>query len=263
MTKHTKNEYLTDIGSASDVPLIELSKSNPALKKLLSMGKERGYVSYDELNESLPHDEMTSEQIDETMTMIADMGISIVDSDEIDDQFLTGELDQNITNFQDDDANPEDESEEAVARTDDPVRMYLREMGNVDLLSREGEIEIAKRIESGKEDVFRGLCESPLTPEYLIKWRDGAEKGKISIRDLISLDTSDQYEESVEEDEDITDEDAISMPVIDETQLSKLKTYVAIHLELHNQLVYIRSEAISEGRDFLKDEDYQMFLEKL
>ncbi len=140
-----------------DIPLIELSKANPLLKRLLSKGKERGYITYDELNEALPQNQLTSEQIDETMTMIADMGISVIDSDEAEESLLSGELSDNlsIADFELEESE-EEGAEEVAGRTDDPVRMYLREMGNVELLSREGEIAIAKRIESGRETMMGG-----------------------------------------------------------------------------------------------------------
>ena len=159
---------------ASDIPLIELSKANPTLKRLIAKGKERGYITYDELNEALPQSQLTSDQIDETMTMIAEIGISLVDSDEEAEEALTGDetaIKPDLSDFDFSDT-PEETEEEVTGRTDDPVRMYLREMGNVELLSREGEIAIAKRIESGVVSMIGGLCESPLTTQFISVWRE-------------------------------------------------------------------------------------------
>jgi RNA polymerase primary sigma factor len=177
-----------------DIPLMELSKSNPSLKRLINRGKARGYITYDELNEALPQDQLTSDQIDESMTMISELGISLVDSDEIEEGALDAEF--GIEDYEDFDFDGDGESEDSVSgRTDDPVRMYLREMGNVELLSREGEIKIAKRIESGKENLLGGLCESPLTARILDQWREQLEAGTLLLREIVSLDTSNGFEE--------------------------------------------------------------------
>ena len=274
MNKVVKKELkMTATAGLSDIPLIELSKSNPALRKLISVGKERGYISYDELNETLPQTEMTSEQIDETMTMISDIGISIVDSDEFDEQPLTGEFNHSLGAFNFDDSSSQEESEESAGRTDDPVRMYLREMGNVELLSREGEIEIAKRIESGKEQVFSGLCESPLTAEFFLKWKNRIESGEMIIRELIGLDSSDNFDDDHDADVDSdsdSDDDSIAgddartlMPVLDETQLSKVTLFINIHFELYRQLDYLRSESVQEGKNYAESPEYQDCLQKL
>ncbi|HCU07060.1 MAG TPA: RNA polymerase sigma factor RpoD [Holosporales bacterium] len=274
MNKIVKKELkMTATAGLSDIPLIELSKSNSALRKLISMGKERGYISYDELNEALPQTEMTSEQIDETMTMISDIGISIVDSDELEEQPLTGEFNHSLGAFNFDDSSAQEESEESAGRTDDPVRMYLREMGNVELLSREGEIEIAKRIESGKEQVFSGLCESPLTAEFFLKWKNNIEAGEMIIRELIGLDSSDNFDDDHDSDSDSdsdSDDDSIGaddvrtqVPVVDETQLSKVTLFINIHFELYRQLDYLRSEAVQEGKNYSESAEYQDCLQKL
>lgn len=186
-----------DLEVKEDIPLVELSKSNPALKKLLAAGKERGYITYDELNEALPEGSLSSDQIEESMVMLADMGISIVESDEIDEQFLEDFSDMNdLSGFSLDETNSEEEQEEVVDRRDDPVRMYLREMGNVELLSRDGEIAIAKRIESGKEQMIGGLCESPITVELFQKWDVLLKEKKLYIRDLIAIENSGDEETS-------------------------------------------------------------------
>ena len=175
-----------------DVPLVELSKSNPALKRLLTTGKERGYITYDELNEALPEGSLTADQVEESMTMLSDMGISIVESDEVDEHLLDDFSDMgNLTEFAADDSVAEEEQEEGVDRRDDPVRMYLREMGNVELLSRDGEVTIAKRIEAGKEQMIGGLCESPITVELFKKWSQLLDDRRVYIRDLIAIENND------------------------------------------------------------------------
>ncbi len=258
-----KELKMTETSNMSDIPLIELSKSNPALRKLISVGKERGYISYDELNEALPQAEMTSEQIDETMTMISDIGISIVDSDEVDEQPLTGEFNHSLGGFNFDD-EPKEDRDESAGRTDDPVRMYLREMGNVELLSREGEIVIAKRIESGKAQVFSGLCESPLTAEFFLEWKNKIETGEMIIREVIGIDTSENFDDDQSSDDDSsTDDDGPSVPVVDETQLSKVILFVNIHFELYRQLDYLRTEAVQENKSYLDSKEYQECLQKM
>jgi RNA polymerase primary sigma factor len=198
-----------EISTSSDIPLVELSKSNPAIKKLLTIGRERGYITYDELNESLPDGSLTSDQIEESMIMLSDLGISIVDSDDIDETFSEnfGEI-EDLSSFSLDTQSQEEEAEEPTERRDDPVRMYLREMGNVELLSREGEVAIAKRIESGREQMIGGLCESPITLELFQKWYTLLSSKNLYIRDLIAIDTgSDAPDNSNNELEEIDDSD--------------------------------------------------------
>ena len=186
-----------------DIPLMELSKSNPSLKRLIARGKDRGYITYDELNETLPQNQLSSDQIDEAMTMIAEMGISIVDSDEVDETITEVEQPaRELTGFETGFEAEEEAQESSAGRTDDPVRMYLREMGNVELLSREGEISIAKRIESGKEMMLGGLCESPLTTRSLDTWREQLHAGTLMLREIIALDTNANFD-----DDDDTDDD--------------------------------------------------------
>ena len=155
------------------------SKESPAqFKRLLKLGKERGYITYDELNTALPQDKLTSEQIEDAMTAISEMGINIIESEETETLTL-GEAGV---------VEPVEVLSEALGRTDDPVRMYLREMGNVELLSREGEIELAKRIESGKEMMIAGICESPLTLRALLNWRDAIVENRMLIRELVVVE---------------------------------------------------------------------------
>jgi RNA polymerase primary sigma factor len=176
-----------------DSPLLDLS--DQSVKKLLKVGKQRGYVTYDELNSVLPSEEVSSEQIEDTMAMLSEMGINVVDSEEseeaADDSADTpDEDDGRAITVQALPAKAEGRAEPSTDRTDDPVRMYLREMGTVELLSREGEIAIAKRIEAGREAMIAGLCESPLTFQAIIIWRDELNEGKVLLRDIIDLEAT-------------------------------------------------------------------------
>jgi RNA polymerase primary sigma factor len=175
----------------ADGPVLDMSDA--AVKKLIKAAKARGFVTYDELNEVLPSEEVSSEQIEDTMSMLSDMGINVIDTDEA-EEAPEGAADAEaaparpvapVTPI----AKAETKSEPAE-RTDDPVRMYLREMGSVELLSREGEIAIAKRIEAGREAMIAGLCESPLTFQAIIIWRDELNEGKILLRDIIDLEAT-------------------------------------------------------------------------
>ncbi len=150
------------------------------VKKLISKSKERGYVTYDELNKALPAEEFSSEQIEDAMSTLSDVGIQMVETDDADVEEAKEEKGEYESggNIDSDD----------TGRTDDPVRMYLREMGSVELLSREGEIAIAKRIEAGKELMISGICESPLAIESMIAWYEALQKGDILLREVIDLD---------------------------------------------------------------------------
>jgi len=155
------------------------------IKKLIEKGKERGYVTYDELNRLLPTGEFSSEQIDETMATLQDMGINLVEAE-------PDEEEEVLVASEDEDESAEEESgnlsKADMGRTDDPVRMYLREMGTVELLSREGEIAIAKRIEAGREMMIGGICESPLTIQAIMKWYKALEKEEMLLRDIVDLE---------------------------------------------------------------------------
>jgi RNA polymerase primary sigma factor len=163
-----------------------LDTHNAALKKLIAKGKERGFVTYDELNAALPQDQVSSEQIEDVMTMFSETGINIIDGDDNEDT-----VEQSRKTDEKNGAVVEVETPtEEYDRTDDPVRMYLREMGSVELLSREGEIAIAKRIEAGRETMINGICESPLTIRAIIEWRDMLMNGQVLLRDIIDLDAT-------------------------------------------------------------------------
>ncbi|HEV8029320.1 MAG TPA: RNA polymerase sigma factor RpoD [Stellaceae bacterium] len=178
---------------AAEAPL--LNTVEQAIRKMVARGKERGYVTFDEVNAALPTEQVSPEQIEDTLAMLNEQGINVVESEETDEAAATeggdGENEVRAGNLDDED----------IGRTDDPVRMYLREMGSVELLSREGEIAIAKRIEAGREMMIGGLCESPLTMRALIAWRDALTEGKMLLRDVIDLDATygSAFAEAVEE----------------------------------------------------------------
>jgi RNA polymerase primary sigma factor len=166
---------------AAEAPLLDTVAA--AIKKMVGRAKERGYVTYDELNAALPPEQVSSEQIEDTMTMLSEYGINVVESEEADDAPAEADEDGEVRAG----GNLDDED---IGRTDDPVRMYLREMGSVELLSREGEIAIAKRIEAGREMMIGGLCESPLTMRAVIGWRDALVEGRMLLRDIVDLDAT-------------------------------------------------------------------------
>ncbi|MCC6946474.1 MAG: RNA polymerase sigma factor RpoD, partial [Bradyrhizobiaceae bacterium] len=176
-------------GETSDSPLLDLSDA--AVKKMIKGAKKRGYVTYDQLNAVMPSEEVNSEKIEDVLSMLSDMGINVVESeeaeeaDEDDDEEEGGDLVETAPR-----ALAKSEKSTPSERTDDPVRMYLREMGSVELLSREGEIAIAKRIEAGREAMIAGLCESPLTFQAIIVWRDELNEGKALLRDIIDLEAT-------------------------------------------------------------------------
>jgi len=174
-----------------DAPLLDLSDN--AVKRMIKTAKARGFVTYDELNGILPSEEVSSEQIEDIMSMLSEMGITVVeteeDGEEADDQGDAASDESRALTTQNLPTKAETKSEPSD-RTDDPVRMYLREMGTVELLSREGEIAIAKRIEAGHEAMIAGLCESPLTFQAIIIWRDELNEGRILLRDIIDLEAT-------------------------------------------------------------------------
>lgn len=188
-----------------------------SVKALIANGKERGYVTYEELNEALPQDQLSSEQIEDAMAMISEMGINVVESSEVDEEeegkapaakkAETSEDDSGDEESSDDLVETEDKPEASEGgRTDDPVRMYLREMGSVELLSREGEIEIAKRIEGGRDMLMGAICESPMTIQAIVKWRDALKEDQMLLRDIIDIDATYSQGPTVEETEKFEEE---------------------------------------------------------
>jgi len=192
-----------------DAPLIDLNEAS--IKKLISKAKRRGYVTVDELNEALPQDEMTNEQIEDIMSAISEMGVNIVESDEdAEAQDEEGNVEEiNAADDADEDRNVPEAPKKATTteRTDDPVRMYLREMGAVELLSREGEIAIAKRIEAGRDTMIMGLCESPITFHAIIQWSEALNNGEMQLREILDLDAMLSKEPPVERMEEEGDDD--------------------------------------------------------
>ncbi|WP_394728227.1 RNA polymerase sigma factor RpoD [Altererythrobacter sp. GH1-8] len=174
-----------------DAPLIDLNEAQ--IKKLMSKAKKKGYITVDELNEALPQDQMTSEQIEDVMSAISEMGVNIVENDE--EAEAEAEQDAEVEEMEVDDEKKEVRKPAAAAkkaatgeRTDDPVRMYLREMGAVELLSREGEIAIAKRIEAGRDTMIIGLCQSPITFHAIIQWSEALNNEEMQLREILDLD---------------------------------------------------------------------------
>lgn len=189
-----------DAEGAPDSPLPLLDLSDAAVKKMIKAAKKRGFVTFDALNAVLPSESTSPEQIEDIMSMLSEMGINVVENEDASDDDADEKADDGDDD-DDDDSGREvvetkskslatTEKKEPSERTDDPVRMYLREMGSVELLSREGEIAIAKRIEAGREAMIAGLCESPLTFQAIIIWRDELNEGKVFLRDIIDLEAT-------------------------------------------------------------------------
>jgi len=190
--KTDDKEQATSDAPERDSPLLDLS--DQAVKRLLKTAKAKGYVTLDQLNSVLPSEEVSSDQIEDLYAMLSDMGITVVENDESEEAAEGNEEigdDEEGRALVAPNALVKTEAKaEPAERTDDPVRMYLREMGSVELLSREGEIAIAKRIEAGREAMIAGLCESPLTFQAIIIWRDELNDGKILLRDIIDLEAT-------------------------------------------------------------------------
>ncbi len=205
-------------GSKDDAPLIDLNEAS--VKKLIMKAKRRGYITVDELNEALPQDEMTTDQIEDVMSAISEMGVNIVETDEDAEAEADNDDEDEVAEVgSDEDEDDEGASnkpskpaaaakkKETVERTDDPVRMYLREMGAVELLSREGEIAIAKRIEAGRDMMIMGLCESPITFHAIIQWSDALNAEEMQLREILDLDAMLSKEPPVEKMEEGAEDD--------------------------------------------------------
>ena len=167
---------------------LSLDMSQAAVKKMIAEARERGYITYDQLNNVLPPDQVSSEQIEDVMSMLSEMGINIIEDEDVEEE--EGKVTDLVTVNQTKDVAVSTGDTEKLDRTDDPVRMYLREMGSVELLSREGEIAIAKRIEAGRNTMILGLCESPLTFQAITIWRDELLNEDILLRDVIDLEAT-------------------------------------------------------------------------
>jgi RNA polymerase primary sigma factor len=188
----TKQAAASETATAEhDADSTLLDTQSAAVKRLIAKGRERGYITFDELNAVLPPDQNSSEQIEDVMAMLSEIGIQVVEGEETEEgDAAVAKVDK----AEEAEAEPGETSgnvdEESLGRTDDPVRMYLREMGSVELLSREGEIAIAKRIEAGRDMMIGGLCESPLTFRAIIAWHDALKGGRMLLRDIIDLDAT-------------------------------------------------------------------------
>src|SRR6516165_7372091 len=185
----TKPSVAADTVTAEqDVETTLLDVQTAAVKRLIARGKERGYITFDELNQILPPDQNSSEQIEDVMANFSEMGIQVVEGEETEDGEAPVVKVEKSEEAEEEQVGNVDE--ESLGRTDDPVRMYLREMGSVELLSREGEIAIAKRIEAGRDMMIGGLCESPLTFKAIISWHDQLKAGRMLLRDIIDLEAT-------------------------------------------------------------------------
>jgi RNA polymerase primary sigma factor len=166
--------------------LLDVQAAN--VKRLIARGKERGFITFDELNTILPQDQNSSEQIEDVMAQFSEMGIQVVENEEPEEGEPVAKVEKAETEEEEESSGNVDEA--TAGRTDDPVRMYLREMGSVELLSREGEIAIAKRIEAGRDMMIGGLCESPLTFRAIVAWHDALKAGRMLLRDIIDLEAT-------------------------------------------------------------------------
>src|ERR1700722_14163224 len=221
-------------------------------KRLIAKGKERGYITFDELNAVLPAEQNSSEQIEDIMAMLSEMGIQVVESEEGEDPEAAAQPKEEVAD--DDEAPAGNISESSVSRTDDPVRMYLREMGTVELLSREGEIAIAKRIEAGRDMMIRGLCESPLTFRAIIAWHDALNNGRVLLRDVIDLEAMQAGNEPVpaegfsatEEMEDDEDGEGagMSLAALEEKLKPEIFTYFEEIEKLYEKLAKIQQKRL-------------------
>src|SRR5215475_189501 len=187
MSKTSTEDQAPEKEDTPEGPILDLSDA--AVKKMIKAAKTRGFVTHEELNKVLPSDEFDSEAIENVMAQLNEMGINVVDNEEEGEAAEEEGAKTTAIAQREEVAKPAvTNTREDADRTDDPVRMYLREMGSVELLSREGEIAIAKRIEAGRDAMIRGLCESPLTFEAIMVWRQELREQKILLRDIIDLE---------------------------------------------------------------------------
>ena len=232
-------------GGSADTPLID-SLGN-AVKKLIERGKSRGFITVEELNKALPSERETSEQIEDIMAEISDLGISITSESDLDSS------DQDMDEGGDDLSGEEDESgnfdEKELGRSDDPVRMYLKEMGTVELLSREGEIAIAKRIEAGKTVMIDGLCASPMTIKAIAGWRDDLLNGNMQLRDIIDLEMmyGDDAEAMVYDEETVEDLDNVADEIAKKDNLDDIDDDLDDDIEL--------DDAVDDENEDEEDDD--------
>ncbi|MBF0888508.1 MULTISPECIES: RNA polymerase sigma factor RpoD [Gluconobacter] len=252
-----------------------LDTQSAAVKRLIAKGRERGHITFDELNAVLPQDQMSSEQIEDVMAALSEMGIQVLENEDQDEGEGAAEKESEAETEEAEGPQGGNVDAEAASRTDDPVRMYLREMGSVELLSREGEIAIAKRIEAGRDEMIGGLCESPLTIRAIISWHERLKDGEMLLRDIVDLEASqgggpdpdavegEEGDEASEEDDKAEDENeegdgeqqegsGLSLSALEE----KLKPEILARFEaiepLYHKLRKIqikRIEALTGGED--------------
>ncbi|MEM9840260.1 MAG: RNA polymerase sigma factor RpoD [Pseudomonadota bacterium] len=185
----SKTSKVVEQDETAEGPVLDMNLAS--VKKMIDEAKKKGYITYDQLNAVLPEDEYSSEQIEDIMSKLSDMGINVTEAEEVEDEEKDGAKATGSAVAKKETAATVTTNTTADSdRTDDPVRMYLREMGAVELLSREGEIAIAKRIEAGRESMIRSLCESSLTFEAITVWREELEEGRVLLRDIIDLDAT-------------------------------------------------------------------------
>jgi RNA polymerase primary sigma factor len=261
-----KNDTQDTEIETGDAPLID--SNDASIKKMMARAKKRGVVTYEEINEALPQDQHSSEQIEDIMSQLSEMGVNVVENDDADDEDAEpdkeAEAEDEVDPLDDSGPRPADATKkDAVDRTDDPVRMYLREMGAVELLSREGEIAIAKRIEAGRDIMIWGLCESPITFNAIIEWSNNLNEGTMQLREILDLEamlskgpSPDQIAEgeegegddeisektagpTIKEDEEPEEEEA---PADDEDELNERRPRVAEEEEEDNTLSLAQME---------------------
>jgi RNA polymerase primary sigma factor len=267
-----------------DSPLLDLS--DVAIKKLIRSANKRGYVTHVEINELLSSEEVKSEQIEDILAKLSEMGVNVVETEEAEpeDEGAGEEAESErgeLGEIQQPTAPAKASTEEPAGRTDDPVRMYLREMSSVELLSREGEIAIAKRIEAGREAMIAGLCESPLTFQAIVIWRDELNEGKVLLRDIIDLDatyagpqavappsappTATPFKPLADNDEEAPAEGAAGEVDLDDDDMESWRSVAAIEAELKPKVIETFDTVADTYKRLrrLQDQDIQFQLKRL
>ncbi len=218
---------------------VSLDLSQAAVKRMIADAKERGYITYDQLNSVMPPEQVSSEQIEDVMAMLSEMGINIIDDEEVEEgEAPVGELVETTSTSRE--VAVVGATSETLDRTDDPVRMYLREMGSVELLSREGEIAIAKRIEAGRNTMIAGLCESPLTFQAIIIWRDELLNEDILLRDVIDLEAT--FGRSLDGDEEMVGGPDLAVVDVDTSAAPRRAGNAEPELDADGNPIYVESE---------------------
>jgi RNA polymerase primary sigma factor len=225
--------------------LFELTESSPSFKKILLKSKDRSYITYDELGEFLPQSVSGSNRINDVIQQIKELGISVIDSEDVESITLSNELSDNIafpfsdsSSLQESEVLEEGNEEPEGGRSDDPVRMYLKEMGNVELLSRDGEIALAQRIEESRHTMMSGLCESPITCVLMDKWHAQLSQYAVLVRDVITIDTTGSYDEESIGEDGVNPVD--SEPEIDDVTRHRVLGELRKHMGMYPQLKALR-----------------------